>query len=187
MTILYASLLLVSVFAIIYAALRIWQRKNEAAETEIHHGFRPLVGFSRLDGMESLSLLLENGYHKHIWAEEIEIFLSDLVAERQTCEPPYTQIKKIRQMVAPRDTLPISLAEVIYKAAGEPQRKHSSVLSSVLRYRVGEEMFEKKLDHYRIHMTGLTASDARRERKPVNEFPKAEKLKEVAVTGTKSN
>jgi hypothetical protein len=80
MNILFATLSVAIVFASGYAALRIWRQKKDAAETDIHHGFRPRIGFSRLDGMESLSLLLENRFHKYVWAEEIEISLADLVA-----------------------------------------------------------------------------------------------------------
>jgi len=63
--------------------------------------------------------------------------------------------------------LPISLAGVIYKAAGEPQREHSSVLSSVIHYRIGEKWFESNLDNYKIQMIGLTASGLQRQRKAV--------------------
>jgi hypothetical protein len=185
MNILITTLSIAIVFALCYAGLRKWRQKKEAVEKDLHRGFRPRIGFSRLDGMESLSLLLGNGFHKHIWAEEIEIFLADLVADNQTSEPTLHGTQKILQMVAPRDVLPISLAEVIYKAAGEPQRKHSSVLSSVLRYRVGEVWFEKQLDHYRIQMLGLTASGVRRDRKPVQKIPIPEKSRAVAAVGAK--
>jgi hypothetical protein len=185
MNIVYSILSIAIVVALGYAALRIRRQKKAALKNENHHGFRPRIGFTRLDGMESLSLLLENGFHKHVWAEEIEILLADLVANNQTAEPTLRGIKKIRQMVAPRDTLPISLAEVIYKAAGEPQRKHSSVLFSVLRYRVGEEWFEKKLENCRIQMLGLTVLDVRRERKAVQKLPVPEKPKEAVTMDTK--
>jgi hypothetical protein len=185
MNIPYSILSIAIVFASGYTALRIWRKKKGALQNNKHHGFRPRIGFSRLDGMESLSLLLENDFQKHVWAEEIEIFLADLVANNQTADPTLRGTKKIRQMVAPGDTLPISLAEVIYKAAGEPQRKHSSVLFSVLRYRVGEEWFEKELETCRIEMLGLTVSDVRRERKPAQKLPIPEKPKEVATIETK--
>ncbi len=160
--------LLVFLVALGYAALRVWLRRSNSRDSKNgSDGFRPQVGFTRLDGMESLSLLLANETRTHVWAEEIEITLSDLVAISQTAEPSFREIQKIRQLVPPGETLPISLAGVIYKAAGEPQRKHSSVLSSVIRYRIGEKWFEKNLDDYRIQMIGLTASGAQRERKGV--------------------
>ncbi len=185
MNILFSIISVAIVFASGYTALRIRRQKKDRLQNNIHHGFRPRIGFSRLDGMESLSLLLENGFHKHVWAEEIEIFLTDLVANNQTADPTLRGTKTIRQMVAPGDTLPISLAEVIYKAAGEPQRKHSSLLFSILRYRVGEECFEKELEACRIQMLGLTLSDVRRERKPSQKLPIPEKPKEVATIETK--
>ena len=60
----------------------------------------PRIGFTRLDGMASLSLLLANGSKGYVWAEEIEIFLSGLSAEEQTAEPAFHEIQKIRQMVS---------------------------------------------------------------------------------------
>jgi len=168
MILMRAIVLLVFLVALGYAALRIWLRRNKARDSKNgSDGFRPRIGFTRLDGMESLSLLLENETKNHVWAEEIEITLCDLVAVSQTTEPSFHEIQKIRQLVPSGDMLPISLAGVIYKAAGEPQRKHSSVLSSVIRYRIGEKWFESNLDSYKIQMIGLTASGVQRQRKAV--------------------
>jgi hypothetical protein len=169
------------VFAIVlgYTVLRFWRRRNVPDPMDRSDGFRPRIGFTRLDGMESLSLLLANRSKEYVWAEEIEIFLSSLSADQQTTEPTCREIQKIRQMVRSGDMLPISLSEVIYKAAGDPQRKYSCVLSSVLRYRIGEGRFEKKMENYRLRMMGLTASDIHRERKPVQPFQVQEKSKNV--------
>jgi hypothetical protein len=168
-----------------YGAYRSRRQKQGSAQTDIHPGFRPGIGFTRLDGMAALSLLLENRYTKHVWAEEIEIFLAHLKAEKQTAEATLREVQKIRQMVAPTDTLPISLAEVIYRAAGKPQRNHSSVLTSVLRYRVGEAWFEKHLDVCRVQMMGLTVVKVRRERNPALQDVAPEKNKEVATISAK--
>jgi hypothetical protein len=130
-------------------------------------GFRPRIGFTRLDGMESLSLLLDNRSQNFVWAENIEVFLTDLSAEQQTAAPTCHEIQKIRQTVRGGDMLPISLAQAIYNAAGDPQRRYTCVLSSVLHYRIGEQWFEKEMETYRIRMTGLKASGIERERKPV--------------------
>jgi hypothetical protein len=173
------------VVALGYVLLRIWRRRNGPGSTDKDNGFRPGIGFTRLDGMESLSLLLKNESNTHAWAEEVEIFLTDLVATAQTAEASNNGIRKIRQMIPPGDMLPISLAEVIYKAAGEPQRRHSSVLSSIVRYRIGENWFEKNLENYRIRMIGLTASGIQRERKPVKAFSVPEKPQQVPATETK--
>jgi hypothetical protein len=116
-----------------------------------------------------------------VWAEEVEIFLTDLKAEAQTSEASLNQTQKIRQAIAPGDLLPISLAEIIYKAAGAPQRKHSSILSSVVRYRIGQQWIEKRLDSYRIQMNGLTASRATKERNSVVPFRTREKPEPVPV------
>jgi hypothetical protein len=181
MIILRATFLFAFAIALGYAVLRIWRRRNVPDPMDRSDGFRPRIGFTRLDGMESLSLLLANESKEYVWAEEIEIFLSSLSADQQTAEPTCHEIQKIRQMVPSGDMLPISLSEVIYKAAGDPQRKYSCVMSSVLRYRIGEERFEKQMENYRLRMMGLTASDIHRERKPVQPFLAQEKSKEVPV------
>jgi len=179
MIIMRATFLLVFAAALGYTVLRFWRRRNGPDPTDRSAGFRPRIGFTRLDGMASLSLLLANGSKKNVWADEIEIFLSSLSAEEQTADPTFHEIQKIRQMVIPGDTPPISLSEVIYKAAGDPQRKYSCVLSSILRYRIGEERFEKKMENYRLQMLGLTASGIQRERKPVQPFQPLDKSQDV--------
>jgi hypothetical protein len=163
--------LLTFAFGLGYFALRTWRKRNSANLRDKRDGFRPGIGFTRLDGMASLSLLLDNRSKNYVWAEEIEIFLTDLVANDQTTDATFRQTQKIRQMVRRGDMLPISLCEAIYKAAGDPQRKYSCVMSSVLRYKIGEEKFEMKMDNFRVNMMGLTAASVHRERKLVPSFP----------------
>jgi len=170
-----ATIVLVFFVLLVYAGLRFWRRGKRLDPTDSSSGFRPHIGFTRLDGMESLSLLLENESEENIVVEEIEIFLISLVAEDQTGEPSFREIQKIRQVVRSGDMLPISLSEVIYKAAGGPQRKHSSILSSIVRYRIGEQLLEKNLENYRIQMIGLTAAGFQRERNPIPPFHTREK------------
>jgi hypothetical protein len=177
--------LLVCAITLGYAALHFWRRRNGNDPMDSGAGFRPRIGFSRLDGMVSLSLLLENNSREYVWAEEIEIFLSGLRADQQTADSSLHEIQKIRQMVRPGDTLPISLCEVIYKAAGDPQRKYSCLLSSVLRYRIGEKQFEKTMENHKLQMMGLTASSARRERKPGPLFEVQVKSGEVPAVAAK--
>jgi hypothetical protein len=184
-TIVLASFILAVAIAAIYAALHIWSRWKRLDPLDRSEGFRPRIGFTRLDGMASLSLLLANGSKNYVWVEEIEIFLSALSADQQTARPSCHEIQKIRQMIPPGDTLPTSISEVIYKAAGDPQRQYSCVLSSVLRYRIDEEQYEKKMKNYRIHMVGLTASGIHRERKPVQPFQPRESSQDVPVLAEK--
>jgi len=185
MILMRAIFLLAFAIAAGYAALRIRRRRNGRDPKDRSDGFRPRIGFTRLDGMASLSLLLANGSKNYVWVEEIEIFLSGLIAEEQTATPTCHEIQKIRQMVAEGDTVPISLCEVIYKAAGDPQREYSCVLSSVLRYRIDEEPFERELENCRLQMLGLTASGVRRERRPVHPVPLPEKSLDVPVLAAK--
>jgi hypothetical protein len=185
MIIMRATFLIVLAIGLGYSVLRFWRRRNGTDPTDRSAGFRPRIGFTRLDGMASLSLLLANGTKKYVWAEEIEIFLSGLSAEEQTAEPSFHETQQIRQMVRSGDTVPISLSEVIYKAAGDPQRKYSCVLSSVLRYRIGEEGFEKKMETYRLRMLGLTASGIDREREPVHPIQTQDKSQDVPALAIK--
>ncbi len=180
-----ASFVLLLAIALAYGALRVWRKKKGGEAANKNSGFRPGIGFTRLDGMASLSLLLANDSKRHVWAEEIEIFLSDLSAEQQTAEPSFRGFQKIRQTVRSGDMLPISLCEAIYKAAGDPQRKYTCVMSSVLRYRIGEEWFEKKMENYRIRMVGLTISGIHRERKPVPPIESQEQPRDLPALAMK--
>jgi len=121
--------------------------------------------------MASVSLLLANGSDEQVWVEEIEIHLSSLVAIEQAVEPTFHEIKKIRQIVPPGEMVPVSLAQAIYKAAGNPQRRYTCVLSSLLSYKIDEKWSEKNMLNYRIQMAGLTADSIDRERKPIPPFP----------------
>ena len=134
--------------------------------------------------MATPALLLTNNSGEPVWIEEIEIFLADLRAHEQVAEPSCNGTLKIRQSVPARDLLPISLATCIYRAAGEPQRHYSCVLSSIVRYRIREEWFGKELDVYRISMIGLTAAKVRRERNfvpPSTSRDKSPDAREIAV------
>lgn len=177
-----ATVSIIFVIALGYGLWRFWRARTSAAPKDRNAGFRPHIGFTQLDGMQSLALLLENESPNNVWAEEIEIFLSDLHAEEQTAEPTLRRVQKIRQGVPPDDVLPISLCEAIYKAAGDPQRRYSCVLSSILRYRIGEQQFEKKMETYRVEMLGLTFSSMRRERKPVPPLPHIQPQNQPADT-----
>ena len=102
MTIALGTISLVLAIALCYFGLRRWRRGNGADSLDRSSSFRPRIGFTRLDGMESLSLLLPNETRTHVWAEEIEIFLTELVANDQTAEPTFRGTQKIRQMIPPR-------------------------------------------------------------------------------------
>lgn len=160
-----AILLLLVGVASSSAAAYFWRRKRDEDTPANRKRFRPVLGFTRLDGGESLSLLLTNDSSERVWVEEIELFLSALKADQQTSEASCHGIQKILQAVRSGDMLPVSLAQAIYNAAGSPQRRYSCLLSSVVRYRIGEESFEKTMDNYRIQMNGMKASRVYRESK----------------------
>lgn len=179
--------LFVLAIALAYALLRLsHKKKGRDPRMEVAKGFRPRIGFTRLDGMMSLSLLLDNESKESVWAEEIEISLSNLIAEEQAAEASCHGIQKIRQTIRSGDMLPISLCEAIYKAAGNPQRRYTCAMSSVLRYRIGEEWFEKNMENYKLRMIGLATSGFRHERKRVSRMPAPEKSLEVRGMAMKS-
>jgi hypothetical protein len=172
--------LLVAAVGLIYLVLRIWRRGPDSDSWKPRKGFRPRIGFSRQDGMASVSLLLANRSEEPVWVEEIEIYLTSLVANDQVVEPSFQEIKKIRQVVPPDDMLPVSLAQVIYKAAGNPQRRYSCVISSVLRFRIGKKWSEQIMPNHKLQMAGLTADSIGRERKHVPAFPSLNKSAQEA-------
>src|SRR5579862_1691868 len=96
MLVIYSSLFLAIAIPAAYFPVRAWRRRNTSDTADRGSGFRPRIGFSRLDGMESLSLLLANESQDYVWVEEIEIFLTGLHADDQTAEASLHEIQKIR-------------------------------------------------------------------------------------------
>ncbi len=169
-TAMYAFALLASAGAVAYFAMRFRRGKSDPRVRVKEFDFRPSIGFARQDGWKSVALLLKNEADVPVWAEEIEIGLTGLVATRQASEPSCHEVLKIRQNVRPHDLLPLSLVETIYQAAGRPQRRYSCVLSSIVRYRVGEKWFEEPMQSYQLKMKGLTVANIRHERKITYSF-----------------
>jgi hypothetical protein len=152
---------------ILYLAIRIWRVRIQARTRRWGVAFQLSIGFAWQDGFKSVALLLLNQSREHVWVEEIEIGLTQLEANDQTAE---ATCRKIRQSVSPRENLPISLVETIYNAAGRPQRRYSCRLSSIVRFRVGPQLFEEPLPTYSLQMLGLTVSKIRRECGPGYQF-----------------
>jgi len=184
LTIIRAFLLLLLTGALAYSGLRIWRNNVGPRRRRTGVDFRPSVGFSWQDGFNSVALLLANKSSTDVWAEEVEIALTGLSANQQTSEASCHEVRKILQSVSPHDLLPISLMETIYTAAGKPQRDYSCVLSSVVRYRVGEEWFEEPMHSYKLKMIGLTVSGIRRERKFAYDFKSHDKPNDLSGAST---
>lgn len=164
---------------VLYLAIRIWRARVRARTRRWGIAFQPSIGFAWQDGFKSVALLLLNQSREHVWVEEIEVGLTQLEANDQTAAATCHEIRKIRQAVGPRDMLPISLVETIYNAAGRPQRRYSCALSSIVRFRVGAQLFEEPLPTYSLQMLGLTVSKIRRVNVPGYAF----RTKEVASGG----
>lgn len=178
--------LLIFAGVLAYFALRTWRHRRNGEAKDSGAGFNPTIGFTRLDGWASLAVLLVNKSNSKIWAEEIEIALSELIANDQTSEPSLHEIQKINQSVSPQDMLPISLVETIYKAAGKPQRKYSCLMSAVVRFKASEDWFEETMPDHKLKMAGLTVVSDRRVRGKKRQVKPLSKLRDTQMAGTKS-
>jgi hypothetical protein len=181
-----ASLAVAGIAVLVYFAVRIWTHKSDGSANDTGVDFRPSIGFTHMDGWASLALLMVNKSERNVWAEEIEIVLTDLIADDQTSEATFRETQKIRQAVQPRDMLPVSLMETIYRAAGKPQTSYSCVMSAVVRYRVGEKWFERPLQPYKLKLAGLTVVSNHRERWTKSKFKPQEKQQDPHSVSTKS-
>jgi len=181
-----ALILLLSTVALSISGVRIWRGKFGRSTHGNGVDFYPNIGFTRLDGFKSVALLLENKSETPVWTEEVEIELTNLKANQQTSEPSCHEVSKIRQMVSPTDLLPISLVETIYNAAGRPQRHYSCVLSSVVRFKIGEKSFEEQMPAYRVKMVGLTVASVRHEKKVAKDLKHHGTLQDLTPTGANS-
>jgi hypothetical protein len=165
-TIAVVCLFLIGLLA--YVGLRIWRRNKLTGATVRYVNFQPHIGFTRQDGWVSLALMLFNRSGIKVWAEEVKVGLTDLRANDQTDVASRHAIHPIRQTVGPGDMLPISLVEAIYEAAGKPQRRYSCFLSVIVRYRAGDQWFEKTLKLQKIKMAGFKVHSV----KPVRWYEK---------------
>lgn len=111
----------------------------------------------------SLNLVLANESRVEIWAEEATVDLIDVETDGETYSPAQATLR-IREPIAPSETLHISLIDTVYNAAGRPQGVYSCSLATVLRYRTGgaDEQFEQALPPYRAKMIALIPISLRR-------------------------
>jgi len=179
-------LILMSAGTLTYYIFLSWRRKSiqQAGNTGVD--FRPAIGFTPLGGCKSLAVLLLNKSIGNVWAEEIEVMLTELRADDQTSEASCREVLKIRQTIRPPDMLPVSLMEIIYKAAGGPQRRYSCVMSSIVRYRAGEEWFEKPMPPYKLNLAGLTVVSSQRQRWNKAELKTQVESEDSRMVGAKS-
>jgi hypothetical protein len=150
---------------------RVWMDRLSRSwlkvETESEHSeidFAPRLRIVRNNGWVSLELLLVNDASTMAWVEEAMVVLTDLDATWQTSVSTGQARHEIRQNVRANETLALSLARAIYDAAGRPQGAYSCLICVVVRYRLGDEWFEKALDACRVEMAALTVLGLRRSR-----------------------
>jgi hypothetical protein len=172
--------------AVFFSFLHLRRGKSGTGKRGNGVDFHPNIGSAWQDGLKSVALLLTNKSDAHVWTEEIEISLRELAAEEQTSEASCREVHKIRHSVGPHDLLPVSLVETIYNAAGRPQRKYSCVMSSVVRFKVGENWFEEQLPAYRLRMLGLTVAGIRPERKSAGDLKNQDNLRALSPTSSRS-
>lgn len=153
--------------AVPYKVLGRWRRNRHSVLQGMEVDIRPQLIFARDAVGGSLTLAVTNRSRIAVWAEEAKLVLSDLEAELQTSTATGQAILKIREFVAPKETLYISFVEALYDAAGRPQGEYSFVASTVLQCRADEndeEKFETSLPSYRARMVALGPIGLRRMR-----------------------
>jgi hypothetical protein len=141
---------------------RWWWRKPRSESEHIEAKFAPQLKINRYEGGKSLDLLLVNEARMTVWVEEVKVVLTNLDASWQTSIPTGQAKHEIRQNVRAKESLELSPAADIYEAAGRPQGTYSCLIYSDVRYRVGDEWFNKNLDTYSVEMTALKGLCLRR-------------------------
>lgn len=130
-----------------------------------HQDGRPSQLILTLDkAVGSLNLVMANRSRTEVWAEEVRVNLIDVDTAGERCTPAQV-VLKIRDFVAPSETLHISLINTVYNAAGRPQGVYSCIISAVLRYRIGgadEKEFDQPIPSYRASMIALVPISLRR-------------------------
>lgn len=152
------------IWLLAYLALRSRKRTRDNTTSDAGADVRPSVGLTYLDGAASIALTVLNQSDSRVWIEEIEFSLTELVATEQATNASCNETLKIRQVVPAFDLVEVSLVEIIYKAAGEPQLRYSCILSSIVRFRIGEDWYERPMQPCRLKMAGLRVFSNRRER-----------------------
>jgi hypothetical protein len=142
---------------------RWWQKPGSELE-HIKTKLAPQLKINRYDGGGSLDLLLVNDAGITVWVEEARIVLTDLDATFQTSIPTGQARHEIRQNIRANESLELSLAGAVYNAAGRPQGTYSCLIYSDVRFRVGDEWFNKNLDTYKVEMAWLKARGLHRSR-----------------------
>jgi hypothetical protein len=143
-------------------------RKTKPEPADSQTDFSALLRIFRQDGWVYLELLLINRSEVTVWVEKATIVLSELKANWQTTTSSGQAKHDILQNIGPDDTLRVSFVRALYDAAGRPQGKYSCLVSIKVRYRMGDEWFNQKLDTYRVEMAALTAFSLRREERAKN-------------------
>jgi hypothetical protein len=105
----------------------------------------------------SLNLAMTSRSYIDIWVEEARIDLQDVETGGERYNPVQA-VLKIRELVAPSETLHVSLINTVYNAAGRPQGVYSCIISTALLCRTdgasGEE-FCQSVSPYRARMIAL--------------------------------
>jgi hypothetical protein len=139
-------------------------RKTKPGPGRFQIDFSARLKVFRDGGWAYLELLLLNQSDVTVWVETATVILKELEANWQTTISIGQAKHEILQNVRPNDTLSLSLAGAIYDAAGRPQGAYSCLVFTNVRYRVGDEWFNKELEAHRVEMTALTVFRLRRPR-----------------------
>jgi hypothetical protein len=133
--------------------------------TSDHHllNTKPRLVLTIDQGAGSLNLVVTNRSRVEIWAEAAQVDLIDVETNGEIYSPAQA-ILRIRELVAPSETLHFSLIDTVYNAAGRPRGVYSCSLATILRYRTDgtDEEFEQPFPSYRAKMIALVPISLRR-------------------------
>lgn len=141
-----------------------WGHKSNTPPQAIQNDFAPRLAISHSDGWDSLDLQLVNRSNVTLWVEEATVLLTNLEADLQGSLATGNEKHKIRQPVGAHFTLSMSLAGIVYEAAGRPQGPYACLILPNVRYRTGDMWVEKALGTYRLRMVALSVMGLRRMR-----------------------
>jgi hypothetical protein len=153
-------------------AVLIWQRvKNGREFTPVKIKIRPAIRARQFNGWVSLELEAANQSNEMIWLEEAKFLISDLHANFQTASAINQKTYLIKQVIAPHESLSLSIGSTLYEAAGSPQGYYSFRFIGNVHYRIGQKMDAVKISSHLIEMAALSVLRFKRVRAAVSEDP----------------
>jgi len=127
-----------------------------ASDAHIKVYLSPVDRISAFHGWSILELAVLNRSNVTLWIDRANLILTDIDAQFQTVVPVGHETALIRYALPPGESIPISLNQCLYKAAGNPQGWYSFNLSGAVTYQIEEDWARVTIRPRRIEMTALS-------------------------------